>query len=71
MVAATHHTFQLHRMNRLSIFLWSLLLLLLVSQFPIFVQQTLTPDTVLYDLQARCLLNGGVLYRDILEPNLP
>lgn len=71
MVAATHHTFQLHRMNRLCIFLWSLLLLLLVSQFPIFVQQTLTPDTVLYDLQARCLLNGGVLYRDVLEPNLP
>ncbi len=35
------------------------------------MQQTLTPDTVLYDLQARCLLNGGVLYRDILEPNLP
>ena len=26
---------------------------------------------MLYDLQARCLLNGGVLYRDVLEPNLP
>ncbi len=46
-------------------------MLLLVSQLPIFVQQTLTPDTVLYDIQARCLLNGGVLYRDVLEPNLP
>ena len=46
-------------------------MLLLVSQVPIFVQQTLTPDTVLYDIQARCLLNGGVLYRDVLEPNLP
>ena len=52
-------------------FLWSIFLLLLVSQLPIFVQQTLTPDTVLYDIQARCLLNGGVLYRDVLEPNLP
>jgi hypothetical protein len=71
MVAATHHTFQLHRMNRFCIFLWSLLVLLLVTQFPIFVQQTLTPDTVLYDIQAKCLLNGGVLYRDVLEPNLP
>ena len=31
----------------------------------------LTNDTVMYDLQARNLLNGGVQYRDILEPNLP
>ena len=46
-------------------------MLLLASQIPIFVQQTLTPDTVLYDIQTRCLLNGGVLYRDVLEPNLP
>jgi len=58
-------------MNRVRIFLWSFFLLLLLSQVPIFVQQTLTPDTVLYDLQAKCLLNGGVLYRDVLEPNLP
>ena len=71
MVAAPYHTFQRHRMNRVLIFLWSLILLLLLSQVPIFVQQTLTPDTVLYDLQARCLLNGGILYRDVLEPNLP
>lgn len=71
MVAAPYHTFQLHHMNRVRIFLWTLFLLLLLSQVPIFVQQTLTPDTVLYDLQAKCLLNGGVLYRDVLEPNLP
>ena len=51
--------------------IWILTLFLLASQLPVFVQQSLTPDTVLYDLQARCLLNGGVLYRDILEPNLP
>ena len=55
-------------MNRSCFILWSVLL---VSQIPIFVQQTLTPDTVLYDIQARCLRNGGVLYRDVLEPNLP
>jgi len=60
-----------NRMHRHRIILWSVFLLLLVSQFPIFVQQTLTPDTVLYDIQARCVLNGGVLYRDVLEPNLP
>lgn len=44
---------------------------LLVMQLPVFLQQTLTPDAVMYDLQARCALNGGVLYRDIVEPNLP
>ena len=71
MVAAPYHTCQLHHMNRVCILLWSFFLLLLLSQIPIFVQQTLTPDTVLYDLQAKCLLNGGVLYRDVLEPNLP
>lgn len=59
------------RMNFNCVFIWILTLVLVGSQVPIFVQQTLTPDTVLYDLQARCLLNGGVLYRDILEPNLP
>ncbi len=58
-------------MNRYCIVLWSIFLLLLASQLPIFVEQTLTPDTVLYDVQAQCLLNGGVLYRDVLEPNLP
>lgn len=31
----------------------------------------LTDDAVLYDLQARNVLDGGVLYRDYLEPNLP
>lgn len=31
----------------------------------------LTSDTVLYDLQAKTVLSGGILYRDILEPNLP
>lgn len=51
--------------------LWTAPLLILITQLPIFLQSSLTPDTVLYDLQARCLLNGGVLYRDIVEPNLP
>jgi hypothetical protein len=31
----------------------------------------LTNDTALYDLQASVVQRGGVLYRDILEPNLP
>lgn len=48
-----------------------LLLLLFATQCPIFLQQTLTPDAVMFDLQAKCVLEGGVLYRDIVEPNLP
>lgn len=59
------------RMSRRRQVVWVFTLVVLLSQLPIFVQQALTPDTVLYDLQARCVLNGGVLYRDILEPNLP
>ncbi|MBL8814715.1 MAG: glycosyltransferase family 39 protein [Planctomyces sp.] len=31
----------------------------------------LTSDTALYDLQARTVLDGGVLYRDAVEPNFP
>lgn len=57
-------------MQRIRIFQF-LLLLLVISQVPLFLQLTLTPDTVLYDLQARLILEDGVLYRDIVEPNLP
>lgn len=38
---------------------------------PLFVAMPLGPDPVMYDLQARVVDQGGVLYRDILEPNLP
>jgi hypothetical protein len=48
-----------------------LLLGLLILQVPLFLARPLGPDTELYDLQARTVLDGGVLYRDILEPNLP
>lgn len=52
---------------------WSVVALLLLSliSLPIVVCMPLTSDTVLYDLQARNILDGGVMYRDILEPNLP
>ncbi len=50
---------------------WALLTLLLVTNVPLFLCMPLTDDAAMYDLQARCLLRGGVLYRDILEPNLP
>ena len=38
---------------------------------PLFVCMPLSSDTALFDVQARMAMNGGVLYRDIVEPNLP
>jgi hypothetical protein len=58
-------------MSRRAIIFWAIPALLLMLQVPVFLQMPLTPDAVLYDLQARCLMQGGVLYRDIVEPNLP
>jgi hypothetical protein len=54
-----------------TIIFWAIPALLLMLQVPVFLQMPLTPDAVLYDLQARCLMQGGILYRDIVEPNLP
>jgi hypothetical protein len=48
-----------------------LLAIVLLADGPLFLCQPLTADAVLYDLQARCVVDGGALYRDILEPNLP
>ncbi|MCP4175577.1 MAG: hypothetical protein GY758_32930 [Fuerstiella sp.] len=45
--------------------------LLLFVLGPLFVCMPLNSDTALFDLQAECVLDGGVLYRDIVEPNLP
>lgn len=47
------------------------LLALVIASVPIVVCMPLTSDTVLFDLQAQTVQDGGVLYRDILEPNLP
>jgi hypothetical protein len=50
---------------------WIMLALLVISNAPLFVCMPLTSDTELFDLQARILAEGGTLYRDIFEPNLP
>lgn len=52
---------------------WSIaaLLLILTVGIPLFLRMPLTNDAVLFDLQARLLSEGDVLYRDMLEPNLP
>lgn len=47
------------------------LALLLALGLPQFLRMPLTNDTELFDLQAAILSEGGVLYRDALEPNLP
>jgi len=49
----------------------ALLLGLLAVCVPMMLCMPLTADPVLYDLQAETVVNGGVLYRDIVEPNLP
>ncbi len=54
-----------------SFLLWGAIGVLLVANVPLFMCQHITGDAVMFDLQARCALDGGVLYRDILEPNLP
>lgn len=50
---------------------WTLLALLLITNGPLFLCMPLTDDAAMYDLQALNWLRGGVLYRDIVEPNLP
>jgi hypothetical protein len=50
---------------------WGVLLSAVVFFVPLFVCMPLTQDTLLYDLCARVVLHGGVLYRDIFDNNLP
>lgn len=44
---------------------------LLLTAGPLFVCMPVNSDTALFDVQARQVLKDGVLYRDIVEPNLP
>ena len=46
-------------------------LLLLTLTVPLFVCAPVTSDVSLFDVQAMTVLKDGVLYRDVLEPNLP
>ncbi len=49
----------------------TLLVALMIQSLPLMLCMPLTADAVLYDLQAKTAFQGGVLYRDIVEPNLP
>jgi hypothetical protein len=57
--------------GRIAAVAWSLLVLLLVTNVPLFLCMPLTDDAAMYDLQTLNWLHGGTLYRDIVEPNLP
>lgn len=50
---------------------WLLLALLLATNVPLFLCLPITDDATLYDLEAREVARGRVLYRDVFEPNLP
>ncbi|QDT57197.1 hypothetical protein Pan44_52640 [Caulifigura coniformis] len=50
---------------------WAIVAGGLLLHGPLFLRSPLGPDPVMYDLQAQLVRDGGTLYRDILEPNLP
>lgn len=43
----------------------------LVLAVPLFLRMPETNDAEMFDLQAWLIADGGVMYRDVLEPNLP
>jgi len=47
------------------------LILLVVAATPQLICIPVTNDVSYYDLQARTVLNGGIMYRDMVEPNFP
>lgn len=47
------------------------LIVLVVAATPQLICMPVTNDVSYYDLQARTVLRGGMLYRDMLEPNFP
>lgn len=57
--------------RRRIVFSWVAFALFLVVSLPLMICMPLTADPVTFDLQALTALEGGVLYRDLVEPNLP
>ncbi|MCA9067714.1 MAG: hypothetical protein KDA84_02245, partial [Planctomycetaceae bacterium] len=50
---------------------WAAFAIFLVVSLPLMICMPLTADPITFDLQALTALEGGVLYRDLVEPNLP
>jgi hypothetical protein len=59
------------RRSRTSVWAVLTLIALVVFAAPWFVCMPVTNDVSYYDIQARTALTGGVLYRDMVEPNFP
>ncbi|HVJ86266.1 MAG TPA: hypothetical protein VM452_11520 [Caulifigura sp.] len=57
--------------GRRSLWAWAAVAALVIANVPLMLCMPLPADAALYDLQAKTALSGGVLYRDIVEPNLP
>ncbi|MEW4488519.1 hypothetical protein AB1L42_10585 [Thalassoglobus sp. JC818] len=57
--------------RKMTVGLWGVLAILLLLNVPVVLCLHLTCDSALYDLQAQCAFDGGVLYRDMIEPNFP
>lgn len=53
------------------VYFWTAFVVFLVVSLPLMICMPLTADPITYDLQAQTALEGGVLYRDLVEPNLP
>src|SRR5947209_11592665 len=50
---------------------WAVATAALVAGVPVFLRTPPWCDVTLYDVAARNLLRGGVLYRDVFDTNLP
>ncbi len=50
---------------------WAVLILLLITNVPLFLCMPIIDDAALWGLHAQVLLDGGVPYRDVLETNPP
>ncbi|QDV50546.1 hypothetical protein [Gimesia fumaroli] len=62
------------RTGQITAFTWAaavIFLLILILNVPLFIRMPLATDVVLYDLQAQMVLNGGTMYQDMFETNLP
>ncbi|HEV3117945.1 MAG TPA: hypothetical protein VGY58_12895 [Gemmataceae bacterium] len=57
--------------RRLELMIWTGVVSLLTAALPLFLCLPLWADATHYDLCARNLLRGGVLYRDLFDMNLP
>lgn len=69
-IPTTEHSDRGARWNSSTLSLGALILLV-VAATPQLICMPVTNDVSYYDLQARTVMRGGMLYRDMVEPNFP